>query len=247
MKVFGISLEFNKQKAIEAIVTAINNNMNGYVCVVDGNVLATAFKNESYRGIINDAIVNCCDGSSIALLAGWVHKLKLQAFTGPELFAAFAASGCRQYFLGNTHEVLDSLSKKLANEGIDVAKMKFETLPLRNVEDFDYPEIANGINRFEADIVWVSLGAPKQEQFNSLLVLGIKKGVLIGIGAAFNLYIDAPTGKRAPLWMRKANLEWLYRVVQEPDRIGRRAWNYFRIIPALIIQERKYIRKTRVS
>lgn len=246
MKVFGIKLEFNKQRVTETISSTIVKKQKGYVCVVDGNVLATAYKKEPYRKIINDAIVNCCDGSSIALLASWLHKSKLNAFTGPELFESFVASGSRQYFLGNTQEVLDHLLKKLTNKGVDVEKMKFKTLPFKNVEDFDYSEIAEDINKFEADIVWVSLGAPKQENFISKLFPLIKKGVLIAIGAAFNLYLDNEKYSRAPLWMRNIHLEWLFRLIQQPKKQSIKFFNYISVLPILIIKELRIKKKRRV-
>ena len=73
-KYFNIFLEFSQIIFNSTIANAIDNKIKGYVCVVDGNVLAHSIKNEFYKDIINDALVNSCDGSSIALLAGKIHK-----------------------------------------------------------------------------------------------------------------------------------------------------------------------------
>ena len=87
---------------------------------------------------------------------------------------------------------------------------------------------------------WVLL---KQEYFISKPVTLIDKGVLIAIGAAFNSFLGNEIFSRAPIWMRKMHLEWLFRVVKEPSRLGKRAFNYAYILPRLVIEERKKIRK----
>ena len=119
----------------------------------------------------------------------------------------------------------------------DIEQFKFESLPFRNVEDFDYFTIANKINEFNPDIIWVSLGAPKQEIFISKLYPFINKGVLFAIGAAFNLYLGNKTNRRAPKILRRLHLEWIFRVCQEPKRVGKRAWNYLILLPAMILEE----------
>ena len=63
------------------------------------------------------------------------------------------------------------------------------SLPFMPVENFDYQSIANKINKIEPDIIWVSLGAPKQEIFMNKIKPLLNHGVLFGIGAAFNFYI----------------------------------------------------------
>jgi N-acetylglucosaminyldiphosphoundecaprenol N-acetyl-beta-D-mannosaminyltransferase len=71
----------------------------------------------------------------------------------------------------------------------------------------------------------------------------LNSGVLFGIGAAINFYINEGSIKRAPSWMRKLHFEWLYRVVQEPNRIGKRAFQYLILIPSLIFIEINHKRK----
>jgi len=61
------------------------------------------------------------------------------------------------------------------------------------------------------------------------------------------LYLGNDKYSRAPLWMRKIHLEWVYRVIKEPSRVGKRALNYALVIPKLVIEERKKIRSTGAS
>jgi N-acetylglucosaminyldiphosphoundecaprenol N-acetyl-beta-D-mannosaminyltransferase len=238
-KYFNIFLEFDRKICFEAIGNAIIEKTKGYVCVVDGNVLATANKNKEYREIINGGLVNICDGSSIALLAGIIHRQRFSTYTGPEIFTKYIKENYKQYFLGNTEDNLQRLKNRFIELGYDVKNFKFEPLPFRNVEEFDYKTIACNINDFSPDIIWVSLGAPKQEFFINKLYKYVNVGVLFAIGATFNLFLGDESNKRAPQLMRRFHLEWLFRVFQEPKRIGKRALNYFFLLPRLILEEIK--------
>jgi N-acetylglucosaminyldiphosphoundecaprenol N-acetyl-beta-D-mannosaminyltransferase len=241
-KYFDIYIEFNKGKIIKNINDCIAQNKKGYVCVVDGNVLATAHKQEGYKKIINRGLVNTCDGSSIALLAGKIHKCKFETYTGPDIFSKYVGENHTQYFLGNTDENLFRLKSRFVALGYNLDNFKFQSLPFRSVEDFDYSLIARDINFFSPDIIWVSLGAPKQEIFISKLYPYLDKGVLFAIGAAFNLFLGDEKNKRAPKIIRNMHLEWLFRVLQEPERVGKRAFSYLKILPRLIFQEIKNIK-----
>jgi N-acetylglucosaminyldiphosphoundecaprenol N-acetyl-beta-D-mannosaminyltransferase len=103
---FNVNLEFDYQIIHNKINDAIQKNLKGYVCVVDGNVLAFANQNEYYRTIVNSSFINTCDGSSIAFLAGKIHRKKLVTYTGPDLFEYFSKQKYKQYLLGNTNEVM---------------------------------------------------------------------------------------------------------------------------------------------
>src|SRR5581483_7301054 len=74
--------------------------------------------------------------------------------------------------------------------------------------------------RSRADLVWVGLGAPKQEMVMQLMSQRLARGVLLGVGAVFEF--AAGTRRRAPTWMQSIGLEWLYRLRLEPRRLWRR-------------------------
>ena len=75
------------------------------------------------------------------------------------------------------------------------------------------------INAARADFVWVGLGAPKQEKW-MYEHKGRINGLMIGVGAGFDYF--AGNIKRAPMWMQKCSLEWLYRLMQDPKRLFKR-------------------------
>ncbi len=238
-KYFDIFIEFDRYKVNDLIENAILNSKKGYICVIDGNVLANANRNKEYRKVINGGLVNLCDGSSIALLAGIIHEQHFSTYTGPDIFTKYVKENCKQYFLGNTEDNLQRLKARFIELGYNVKQFKFNSLPFKEVDDFDYATIAKDINDFSPDIIWVSLGAPKQEIFISKIIPFLEKGILFGIGAAFNFYLGDKKNKRAPTIMRYMNMEWLFRFSQEPKKQFNRIIFYLSILPKLIINELK--------
>ena len=88
----------------------------------------------------------------------------------------------------------------------------------------------------KADIIWVALGAPKQDFFMSLLKPHLKRGVMIGVGAAFNFY-SGNGEKRAPEWVTLMHLEFVYRIMQSPKKQLNRCWGIVTSLPVMLWQE----------
>jgi N-acetylglucosaminyldiphosphoundecaprenol N-acetyl-beta-D-mannosaminyltransferase len=233
---FGINLEFDPNKIHQLIAKAISDNQKGYVCVVDGNVLTIAQKNQVYCTIINNSLVNTCDGSSIAWLAGKIYKKDFRALTGPEIFTKYIESPYKQILLGSTDTIVEKIKMKLKLKGIEDDHIQHIPVPFLSVDKFNYLEIADEINKLNPDIIWVSLGAPKQEIFMSKILPFINKGVMFGIGAAFNFYIGEISIPRK----RKGALQfiWLNRIFHEPKKQLKRILPYIAILPKLVVYEK---------
>ena len=91
--------------------------------------------------------------------------------------------------------------------------------PFRALTKKEDEGVIQMINESNADFVWIGLGAPKQERWMAEHQ-GLIKGFMVGVGAAFDY--EAGNIDRAPNWMQKMNLEWLYRLMQEPKRLFKR-------------------------
>ena len=234
---FNVKLEFDHDKVDQIIHDTIINNEKGYLCSVEGNVLAVANSNTEFKTVVNNSLVNICDGYSIALLASKIHKKKLDTYIGADLFIKYIKMArYKSFFLGNTPEVLDGLKTNLLQYDPNISHMRFETLPFKNVEDFNYPEIAKRINENNPDIIWVSLGAPKQEFFMSMLQPHLNRGVMFGFGAIFN-FNSGVNNARAPKIFLKLKLEWVYRLFKEPKKQFQKFKMYTKVLPSLIYNE----------
>lgn len=89
-----------------------------------------------------------------------------------------------------------------------------------------------------ADIIWVALGAPKQEQFMARLNPHLKRGVQIAVGAAFKFY-SGTEEKRAPEWVVKHHMEFVYRIMQDPKKQIKRCWGIISTLPGMLWREWK--------
>lgn len=232
---FNIKFEFNHQVLREKIEKTIYSKKKGYVCVVDANVLTIAQKNKKYCSVLNDAMVNTCDGSSIAFFAGIIHQKKLRAYSGPEIFQYYIESHYKQILLGNTRDTFEEIKNKLVQKGKSVHNLHYLSLPFANIDEFDYSTIAQQINELKPDIIWVSLGAPKQEMFMNNILPLITQGVMLGIGAAFNFYTGRIKASNFSLFGLR--IIWLNRIISEPQKLVGRVTAYLLILPKILRQE----------
>ena len=232
---FNVKIEFDHQILLNLIRQTIEDGTKGYICVIDANVLTMAQNNTSYRKVLCDALVNTCDGSSIALMASHIYKKKFEALNGPKIFNTFIESNYKHLLLGSTIQTLDRIRIKVASKGFQFNHIYTLPLPFNSIDYFDYESIAEQINKVNPDIIWVSLGAPKQEVFMSKILPYINRGVMFGIGAAFNFYIgDLNISTFSFGGLR---FIWLGRLFHEPKKLIKRLIPYILIMPRLYLEE----------
>ena len=236
MDVFNISIEFEPEVFRDTVERHIRERKKAYVCVVDGNVITIAQKDLKYREIVKNATINTCDGSSIAKMVNKIYGTDYHAYNGPEVFEYYIERPYKHVLLGNKASKVEQIKAKVKEKGIEL-DMQHVDVPFVPVEEFDYPAIAKQINELKPDIVWVSLGAPKQETFIHNIFPYVEQGVLFGVGAAFNFYTgDLHNNKKEIGGIR---LIWLERIFKEPKKQIKRTWEYLTTMPRLYREEKK--------
>ena len=242
MNIFGISLEFDPEKVKERIAECRDKKEKGYVCVVDANVLSMTYREYDYRNILNGAYVNTCDGSSIASMANRLYGTDFKGYTGPEIFSDYIVDGSFiQLLLGNTEEKYHQIVGRLEDQGFQSSHLSYMSLPFVGIDEFEYEAIAKEINAVNPDIIWVSLGAPKQEKFMARIEPFLERGLMFGIGAAFNFFVGDIAQPKFRLGAMRFN--WLVRIFNEPKKQLKRVWNILKVYPALYRTEKKRIKK----
>ncbi len=235
---FNINYEFDKQKVHEAIA----NEKKGYICVSDGVVLSTANRDPSYLEVVNGSLFSICDSSWVPLYLKSIYGIKYEQYCGSDIFRDIVGERKhRMFFLGTDRNTLDALRNNLSKVNPDVAGMSFMELPFMRVEEFDYQDIARKVNEDGARVIWVALGAPKQECFMNRLLPYLDNGVMIGVGAAFNFF-SGQNESRCPAWMHKCHLEFLYRIFQNPRKQLKRCFLIISTLPRLYREECKRAR-----
>lgn len=235
---FNIRYEFYHERVAERITQTLKEGKAGYICVADANVVTNAFRHRDYADVINGGMFAISDSSWVPTFIRWIHGEHYEHYCGSMIFEDIVRSQkYRMFFLGAHQEMLNALQKNVAQTmNPNVTDMKFVELPFCNVDEFDYESIARMIEEDGADIIWVALGAPKQEQFMHRLQPHLKRGVMIAVGAVFKFYSGLDE-KRAPAWVRKMKLEFAYRILQEPKKQLRRCWKIVTTIPRMLWEE----------
>ena len=235
---FNIRYEFDKQCVLDAIECQTKKGAD-YICVTDGVVMNTANRNPEYLKVVNDGMFSICDSSYVPLYIRWIYGTRYEQYCGSQIFIDIIRSRkYRMIFMGTSRSVLDGLRHNLMQENPNVSEMQFVELPYKTVDEFDYEAIAKSIEEDGADIVWVALGAPKQEIFMNRLKPFLNHGVMIAVGAAFKFY-SGTEEKRAPEWMVKAHLEFVYRILRDPSKQLRRCGWILWTLPGLLYGEWK--------
>lgn len=197
-----------------------------YICVSNVHTTVTAYEDEEYRKVQNGGIMAIPDGGPLSSVGQKRGFKNMKRTTGPslmgEIFKISAAKRYRHYFYGSTDETLEKLYAVLTETypGIQIAGMY--SPPFRPMTEEEDKKVVERINETKPDFVWVGLGAPKQEKWMAAHQ-GRVNGLMIGVGAGFDYY--AGNIERAPEWMQKSNLEWVYRLLQDPRRLFGRYWH----------------------
>lgn len=235
MDVFNINIEFRPEIFRDIVEGHIHLKEKGYVCVVDANVITMAQNDAVYQSIVKNSTVNTCDGSSIATMVNHIYGTNFHAYNGPELFEYYIERPYKHVLVGNTQRKVEQIKAKVAEKGLNL-DLTHVDVPFVPVDQFDYPIIAQQINKLKPDIIWVSLGAPKQETFISNIFPYINQGVLFGIGAAFNFYTgDLHNNKKE---IRGLRFIWLERIFKEPKKQLSRVGRFLCAVPKMYWEEK---------
>ncbi|TWD83295.1 N-acetylglucosaminyldiphosphoundecaprenol N-acetyl-beta-D-mannosaminyltransferase [Kribbella amoyensis] len=202
----------------------IANDDRQLVCVSDMNALLHARADERLTEVYNTSGLTLADGMPLVWAGKKAGFGQMARVCGPDLLervmAEAAERGWSQYFYGGADGVVEQLRDTFTakHPGLKVAGVY--SPPYRALSPQETAEVVDRINAAAPDIVWVGLGAPKQERWMADHRDRLDAAILIGVGAAFDFH----TGRldRAPVWMQKAGLEWSYRLSKEPRRLWKR-------------------------
>ena len=222
--ILGVNIAVtNMKKTIAWLEADISKLSGSYICISNVHTTVTAYEEESYRAVQNGAAAALPGGEA---LAGGGRERGVGGGGGGggpdlmgEIFRISARHGWRHYFYGSTEETLTALREALERTYPGIAIAGMYSPPFRPLTAEEDRENIERINRAQADFVWIGLGAPKQERWMAAHE-GKVQGLMIGVGAGFDYH--AGRLKRAPQWMQKCSLEWLYRLLQDPVRLFKR-------------------------
>tara|TARA_B100000989_G_scaffold164908_1_gene123280 strand:- start:5905 stop:6690 length:786 start_codon:yes stop_codon:yes gene_type:complete len=174
------------------------------------------------KKILNSADLSLPDGLPLTWLSYLCGNGNKTRISGHDLMSSLIEKSSQLsftiFFYGSTNEVLDLIKKKISDEYQNI-KVFTESPPFRQLTEKEDAELIERVNLIKPNLFFVGLGHPKQEKWifehkNKI------NSVMIAVGAAFDFYSNK--SRRAPIYLQKLGLEWLYRLIQNPRKLFKR-------------------------
>lgn len=196
------------------------------VCFVNAFSIASASKDDEFLAAINDSDLSIIDGVPVAWVGRRLVGGPCDRLSGPDLMHALlsnpAFADIRHFVVGGEPAALDRLEFRYSRGGTSRPRRIVGTWapPFRELTADEESGFIARLDDLRPDIVWVCLGTARQEKWMSRIRHRLNVPVLAGVGAAVDFL--SGTKRRAPRWMQRCGLEWLFRLGTEPRRLWRR-------------------------
>jgi N-acetylglucosaminyldiphosphoundecaprenol N-acetyl-beta-D-mannosaminyltransferase len=215
----------SKAQAAQAVVRrGLAGSPGAYVCLTNVHTTVESQRDRRLRQAADGAYLSVPDGMPLAWLLRRRGHRHTEKVTGIEYVPLVAAAGLevglRHYLYGGSQGVADRAARRLERIVPGARVVGASSPPFAEVERWPLDELQDEIARTQPHVLWVGLGAPKQEHWMARMSSILDVPVMVGVGAAFD-YL-AGTKRAAPTFLRHVGLEWLFRLVVEPQRLWRR-------------------------
>ncbi|MBO6179652.1 MAG: WecB/TagA/CpsF family glycosyltransferase [Selenomonadaceae bacterium] len=219
--ILGVKVDIvTMDEAVAASCSIIEEREPKMIVTANAEMILRATEDAELKSILNSAALVVPDGAGAVWAAntlGYEMKERVAGYDLAQNIMAIAPKlGLKLYFFGSAPGVAEKAKIK--------AESLYEGIEIVGVHDgfFDEEEekrIIEDIREKKPDVLFACLGVPKQEKW--LFERQSETGVPLAMGLGGTFDVMAGVMKRAPLWMQKAKLEWLFRGMMQPSRIGR--------------------------
>lgn len=221
-----LGIEFDRVTflgAIERLEEMIESRRPHYVVTANVDFMVQARRDPELRRILNDAHLTLCDGTPLVwasrLLGNPLPERVAGSDLAPRLIGVAAKKNYRVFFLGASPEANAQAVARVRAQFPNL-EIGHYSPPFRPLPEMDHGEIRRRILAARPDLLFVAFGCPKAEKWMAMNYRALGVPVTIGVGGT----IDFLAGrlKRAPGWMQRTGFEWVFRLAQEPRRLGKR-------------------------
>ena len=222
-RVVSIDISIGKYNDfLKNLLSLSSEKKSSYVCISNVHMTIEAYLNKDFCNIVNNADIATPDGMPLAKAIKFIYGISQDRVAGmdltEDLFRECEKHNKSVFIYGSTDDTLEKISTKVINDFPNL-KLTNYSPPFRALSDNEKSNIITMINDSNPDFVFVALGCPKQEKWMAEHKDKVNS-CMIGLGGALEVY--AGVKDRAPLWMQKYSLEWLYRLMQDPKRLWKR-------------------------
>ncbi len=223
-RVLGVNFAVsNVENAVLYVKSHLKELRGKYICFCNVHTTVEASEHPDYMKIQNASALTFPDGHPIVGCLQKAGFIKAERIAGPDfmeyMFKTTMDGKVSHFFYGSSEETIELLKKKLPERFPGINIKGFYSPPFRELTEQEDEDVIHMLNSSGADLIWIGLGAPKQEKWMSEHEDKLS-GVMLGVGAGFNFF--AGNIKRAPVWIQKIGMEWLFRLFQDPKRLFRR-------------------------
>lgn len=251
--VLGVNISaIDMKDALSVVRQAIEQKDKIYISVCPVSTIMECHTNAKAFESVNAADLVTPDGMPVVWLGRLRGYKNIKRVYGPDLMLEICRisehKGHKNYFYGSTVKVLTGLSENLKRTFPALVVSGAYSPPFRDLSVAEEMQIIKNINKDSPDILWVGLGSPKQDIWMYHNRDKLNASVIVGVGAAFDFLSGVKP--QAPKWMRRIGLEWLFRLIIEPQRLWRRylignSLFIYLLIAELIFPKRKFF--TRIA
>lgn len=223
--VLGVRVSaINLKTAVDLSEYAIRAGRRNYICVTGVHGVMEAHRDPQFCRILNNAILNVPDGMPLSWI-GWLEGMKsMNRVYGPEFMLAVCQrsveQGFKHFLLGGKPGVAQMLKSALEDQFPGLRVTGTFTPPFRPLDSEEEQDLLGVIRNAAPDVIWVGLSTPKQERFMARYSPVFDVPLMVGVGAAFDIHTGLT--RDAPVWIKRAGMQWLHRISQEPRRLAPR-------------------------
>ena len=209
---------------VRLLMDMVQTRTSGYVCIANVHTATLALRDDRFRRALHNAALVVADGMPVIWRVRAAGYPQVGRVYGADLIEALCmagiSTGLRHGFLGGWNGTAETMATRL--------KQRHARLQIAGVWDpgalregeHSPATLLEAINTNHCDVLWVGLGAPKQELWMLQHRPMLRVPIVVGVGQAFDIL--AGRTSRAPAWMSSHGMEWLYRLVHEPRRLWKR-------------------------
>ena len=210
---------------VEFVSNYLRNEKSKIVAICNANTLVRSYRDSEIQKKINSFDIKAPDGFPVAKASKVLYKNNQKRVDGYKVFHETIKNGIdsnlSHYFFGSNEKVTTLMTNNLKKEYPKINISGYKCPPIKTYKELCEKEYIDDMIKKDPDVIWVSLGFPKQEEF--ILMLKSKYKInsnIVGIGAVFEWV--AGTKIKAPEWVANIGFEWILRLIQEPKRLLRR-------------------------
>ncbi len=224
-------------EAVTSIHRLLTQHRQHQIVTPNSEMLVEASKNSAFRSVLQRSSLNFADGAGLLLMARFTGQKLAHRVTGTDTLQLLCKNLGPEYpvfLLGAAPGIAERAAQELRARN---PRLKIAGTFAGSPDDSDSADIVARINAADPALLFVAFGAPRQEMWIAKHLSSFTSvRVAMGIGGAFDFI--AGVQKRAPSLLRSMGLEWLWRVIREPKRIGR-IWNAVVVFPLLVLRHGK--------